>query len=296
MIGFDFFLDRFGLFLSALFVFIGLMTFIYALATLKKKGHRLEFYLTMLLIVSSGVGVALSYNLLLIFICWEISTFALWRAIGFYREKEGLSAANFAFIINFTAASIMLIGLILLYIDNGTFNIFKIQQFNMIAVVLIMVGILAKSVTLPLHIWLVPAYKVIPSAIGGCLAGIAENLGVVLFLRLFMNGNFVAPPFFNTIAWIAIISSLFLVFNLYCIYDYFWGAVDTPMWHKMIMWSPYVWIPLFLISTFNFVYICKCSMSKKIKRSIWTIAFLVVFITSVKVSLILFFCAVVNKY
>ena len=41
MIGFDFFLDRFGIFLSALFIFIGLMSFIYALATLNKKGHRL---------------------------------------------------------------------------------------------------------------------------------------------------------------------------------------------------------------------------------------------------------------
>jgi len=210
MIGFDFFLDRFGVFLSALFIFIGLMSFIYALATLKKKGHRLEFYITMLLIVASGIGVALSYNLLLIFICWEISTFALWRAIGFYREKEGLSAASFAFITNFIAASIMLVGLIMLYIDNGTFNIFEIQQYNMVAVVLIMVGILAKSVTLPLHIWLVPAYKAIPSAIGGCLAGIAENLGAVLFLRLFTSSNFIAPPFFTAVAWIAIVSSLLL--------------------------------------------------------------------------------------
>ena len=210
MIGFDFFLDRFGIFLSALFIFIGLMSFIYALATLKKKGHRLEFYITLILIVASGVGVALSYNLLLIFIFWEISTFALWRAIGFYREKEGLSAASFAFIINFIAACVMLIGLIMLYIDNSTFNIFEIQQYNMLAVVFIMVGILAKSVTLPLHIWLVPAYKAIPSAMGGCLAGIAENLGVVLFLRLFTNGNFVAPSFFSAVAWIAIISSLLL--------------------------------------------------------------------------------------
>ena len=104
----------------------------------------------------------------------------------------------------------MLIGLIMLYIDNGTFNIFEIKQYNTVAVVLIMVGILAKSVTLPLHIWLVPAYKAIPSAIGGCLAGIAENLGVVLFLRLFTSGNFIAPPFFNAVAWIAIASSILM--------------------------------------------------------------------------------------
>jgi formate hydrogenlyase subunit 3/multisubunit Na+/H+ antiporter MnhD subunit len=210
MIGFDFFLDRFGIFLSALFIFIGLMSFIYALATLKKKGHRLEFYITLILIVASGVGVALSYNLLLIFILWEISTFALWRAIGFYRQKESLNAASFSFIINFMAASIMLIGIIMLFIENGTFNISEIQSFDMVAVVLITIGILTKSVTMPLHVWLVPAYKAIPSAMGGCFAGIAENLGVILFLRLLANGNFIAPQFFYIIAWIAITSSVLM--------------------------------------------------------------------------------------
>ncbi|GAI47122.1 unnamed protein product, partial [marine sediment metagenome] len=58
MIGLDFFLDRFGIFLSALFIFIGLMSFIYSLVTIKQKGHRLEYYLMLLLIVGSGVGVA----------------------------------------------------------------------------------------------------------------------------------------------------------------------------------------------------------------------------------------------
>jgi formate hydrogenlyase subunit 3/multisubunit Na+/H+ antiporter MnhD subunit len=209
-LGFDFFLDRFGIFLTVLFLFIGLMSLIYALTTIRKKGHRLEYYLMLLLIVGSGIGVALSYNLLLIFILWEISTFAIWRAVAFYRGDKHLSAANFTLIINFAAAAIMLIGMVILYLDNGTFNISEITIYNDIAVAFIMVGILAKSVTLPLHVWLVPAYNAIPSAIGGCLAGIAENLGVVLFLRLFTLGNYVAPYLFNTVAWIAIASSIVL--------------------------------------------------------------------------------------
>ena len=208
MIGFDFFLDRFGIFLSVLFIFIGLMSFIYALATVKEKGHRLEYYFMLLLIVGSGVGVALSYNLLLIFIFWEISTFAIWRATGFYRKDTDLSAANLTFLINFAAAAIMLIGLVMLYLDNGTFNFFEIKVYNDLASIFILVGILAKSVTLPLHIWLVPAYKAVPSAIGGCLAGVAENLGVILFLRLFTAGSYFSPEFCNTVAWLAIASSL----------------------------------------------------------------------------------------
>ncbi len=210
MIGFDFFLDRFGIFLSLLFIFIGLMSFIYALASIRQKGHRLEYYLMLLLIVASGVGVATSYNLLLIFILWEVSTFAIWRAVAYYRDEDKLAAANFTFIINFAAAAIMLIGIVMLYLDNGTFNIFAITTYNDVAVAFILVGILAKSVTLPLHVWLVPAYNAVPSAIGGCLAGIAENLGVILFLRLFTTGNYFSPPFFNTVAWIAVASSILL--------------------------------------------------------------------------------------
>ena len=208
MIGFDFFLDRYGIFLSVLFLFIGLMSFIYALTSIRQKGHRLEYYLMLLLIVGSGVGVALSYNLLLIFILWEISTFAIWRAIGFYREEKVTNAATFTFIINFIAASIMLIGLILLYLDNGTFNFMDIRIFNKWAMILIMIGILAKSVNFPIHIWLVPAYNAVPSAIGGCLAGIAENLGIILFFRLFASGNFFSPEFFNIVAILALVSSL----------------------------------------------------------------------------------------
>jgi formate hydrogenlyase subunit 3/multisubunit Na+/H+ antiporter MnhD subunit len=210
MIGFDFFVDRFGLFLSILFVFIGLMSFIYALATIKEKGHRLEFYIMLFLIVGCGVGVALSYNLLMIFVLWEISTFAIWRSVAFYRKKEDVSAANFTFIINFAAAAFMLVGLIILYLENNTFNFLLISEYNTTAAVLILIGILAKSVTLPLHIWLVPAYNAVPSAIGGVLAGIAENLGVILFLRLFTSGSFFEPAFFSTVAWLAVGSSILL--------------------------------------------------------------------------------------
>ncbi len=210
MIGLDFFLDRFGIFLSVLFIFIGFMSFIYALATIREKGHRLEYYLMLLLIVGSGVGVALSYNLLLIFILWEISTFAIWRAVGYYRSNENLNAANFTFLVNFGAAAVMLVGMVMLYLDNGTFNIFEIKIYNDLAVVFILIGILAKSVTLPIHVWLVPAYNAVPSALGGCLAGVAENLGVILFLRLFTTGNYFSPVFFNTVAWIAVASSILL--------------------------------------------------------------------------------------
>ncbi|MDH4211704.1 MAG: proton-conducting transporter membrane subunit [candidate division WOR-3 bacterium] len=208
MIGLDFFVDHYGIFLSAIFVFIGLMSLIYGLATNREKGHRLEFYIMLFLIVGSGVGVALTYNLLLMYILWEISTFAVWRAVAYYRGDGEISAGTLTFLVNFAAATLMLIGFSILYMDNGTFNLPGIIVINDTAAILILIGILTKSVTIPLHIWLAPAYNAIPSAIGASLAGIAENLGAILFLRLFTMGNYAAPVFFNTVAWIAIISSI----------------------------------------------------------------------------------------
>jgi multicomponent Na+:H+ antiporter subunit A len=208
MIGFDFVVDHYGIFLSAIFVFIGLMSLIYGLATNREKGHRLEYYLMLFLIVGSGVGVALSFNLLLIYILWEISTFAVWRAVAYYRGGDQISAGTLTFLINFASATMMLVGFSILYIDNGTFNLAGISYVNDTAAILILIGILTKSVTIPLHIWLTPAYNAIPSAIGACLAGIAENLGAILFLRLFTMGNYAAPEFFSTVAWLAIISSI----------------------------------------------------------------------------------------
>jgi formate hydrogenlyase subunit 3/multisubunit Na+/H+ antiporter MnhD subunit len=208
MIGFDFFFDQYGVFLSIVFLFIGLMSLIYGLATAREKGHRLEFYLMLLLIVGSGVGVALSHNLLMMYILWEVSTFAVWRAVAYYRGADQIGAGAFTFLVNFAAATVMFVGLVMVYIDNGTFDLFSITVISDTAAVLILIGVLTKSVTIPLHVWLAPAYKAIPPAIGASLAGIAENLGAILFLRLFTMGNYSTPGFFNVVAWIAIVSSI----------------------------------------------------------------------------------------
>ncbi len=208
MMDFGFTADKFGIFLSTTFILIGLMSFIYALATIRQKGHKLEYYLMLLLIVLSGVGVAFSLNLLYIFIFWEIATFAVWRAVVFYRQPEQISSGNVVFITNFISAAIMLVGIGILYLDNNTFLIPQIHHLSTPAIMLITIGILAKSVILPLHFWLIPAYASIPSAIGGCLAGIAENLGLVLFLRLFCNNPAIPSDFLLVVAWVSVASSL----------------------------------------------------------------------------------------
>lgn len=208
MIGLDFFVDNYGLLLSALFVFIGLMSFVYALGTMHDKGHRLEYYLMLLLIVGSGVGVAFSYNLLLIFVFWEISSFAAWRAVAYYRRPFEIEASTWTFLVNFLAAGILLVGLMMIYHENGTFNIFEITAISDVAAVFVLAGIMTKSVIVPFHVWLAPAYGAIPTALGGSLAGVAENIGVILFLRLFTLTGLGKSGFMDTVAWVAVVSSI----------------------------------------------------------------------------------------
>ncbi|MEO0136388.1 MAG: complex I subunit 5 family protein [candidate division WOR-3 bacterium] len=200
--------DKIGIFLAVSFLFIGFMSFLYALGTIRQKGHRLEYYLMLLLIVLSGIGVALTTNLLWMYLCWELSTLGVWRAVVYYRRNEQIEAGNVVFITNLLAAGLMLIGIGILYLDNNSFLISEIKNFSIPAIVLLTIGIFAKSVILPLHFWLIPAYAAIPSAIGGSLAGIAENLGLILFYRLFVDNPAIPVNYFLVIGYLAVISSL----------------------------------------------------------------------------------------
>ncbi|MCX7994575.1 MAG: complex I subunit 5 family protein [candidate division WOR-3 bacterium] len=200
--------DRISIFLTITFLFIGFISFLYALATIRQKGHRLEYYLMLFLIVLSGVGTAITTNLLWIFIFWEISTFAVWRAVVYYRQPEQISSGNVVFITNFVAAGLLLVGIGILYLDNNSLIVTEIKNFNISAVILITIGIFAKSVILPLYFWLVPAYASIPSAIGGSLAGIAENIGLIMFYRLFVNNPGIPENYFLIVGYFAVVSSL----------------------------------------------------------------------------------------
>ena len=100
------------------------------------------------------------------------------------------------------------IGFIEVGAQHGTFDLAKLQglPLSSTATALILVGLLSKSATLPLHTWL-PDAGVAPSPVTALLhAAVLVKIGVYVFARLFI-ANFAISPFAHQLVLIVAATS-----------------------------------------------------------------------------------------
>ncbi len=208
---FDFAVGDVELYFAAIFGFVGLVVMLYSAVKIRGgRGRVTEYFIFLVVLVGSAVGVAFAQNLLLIFVFWELATFAIWRLVLFHRTEESVSGASWAWLVNFGAAALMLVGMAIILFEEKTLGLRQLEgvSISMLPAVLILIGILAKSATLPLYVWMPKAYKAAPAPVCALLSGVAENLGVVLFYKLFVTT--VQPPdgFMTFVAGLALVSSI----------------------------------------------------------------------------------------
>jgi formate hydrogenlyase subunit 3/multisubunit Na+/H+ antiporter MnhD subunit len=181
--------DKTGLLFALIFAFIGGLTVIYSLGYMEPYPHQREYYFILSLTIGSLVGLAFAGNLLLIYIFWEVAAIGTWRLVGFYRGPEQVKFANQAFMMTFFGASLMLLGFILIYREYGTFNLIELcgEPIGGVALSLIFLGIIAQSATLPLQTWLSDAHLMAPSPMSALLSGIVVKIGLLVFVRIFIQ-------------------------------------------------------------------------------------------------------------
>ncbi len=197
------------LFLTLVLGLVGLAALLYSLVKIR-AGRVAEYFIFLVVLVVCGIGVVYARHLVVIFAFWEIAALALWRLVAFYRGEEELSAANWAWLVNFGSAALMLVGLGLILVERGTLSLDTLrgQTLPFWPATLVLVGILAKSATLPLYIWLPRAYKAAPAPVCALLSGVAENIGIILFFKLFVLTVRVPGGFMVMVAGLAVMSSL----------------------------------------------------------------------------------------
>ncbi len=199
-------------FFAGVFALVGVLALLYSLSSIRGgAGRRVEYYVFLLLLTGCGIGVAFARNLLVIFALWEISGFAIWRLVAFHRGEDSVDAAAWAWLVNFAAASLMLVGLALVFVRYETFSLDALsgRPIDILPAALLLVGILAKSAILPLYVWLPRAYRAAPAPVCALLSGVAENIGIVLFLKLFVIGMHAQGEFLPFVAGLAVVSSVF---------------------------------------------------------------------------------------
>ncbi len=191
--------DPFGLFFALLISGIGALVGVYSLGYMPAMAPRRlgQYFAALLAFMGAMLGVALSDDLVLFFVFWEITSLTSFLLIGFwYEQEEARKGAMTALQVTALGGMVMMAGFIIVGIICGTFSLSQVAQTKDLqlrlassplyvpSLLLILVGALTKSAQWPFHFWL-PRAMVAPTPVSTYLhAATMVKAGIFLLGRM----------------------------------------------------------------------------------------------------------------
>jgi NADH-quinone oxidoreductase subunit L len=190
---------------------IGLLIMIYSVNYMEKEKATPRFFFFMLLFVGGMVGLVMANNLLQMYMFWETVGLCSYALIGFwYTRPEAAKAGMKAFIVTRIGDIFLLLGILLLYLNTGTFDFLEIKSIlatgassvPLLAVAtLMLIGAIGKSAQVPLHVWLPDAMEG-PSPVSALIHGATMvKAGIYLVARIYIL-FFLVQPWLTTITYV----------------------------------------------------------------------------------------------
>ncbi len=165
-----FFVDQITLVMLGVVTFVSLMVQVYSLGYMKGEVRYGWFYAVLSLFVAAMLTLVLADNFLLLYIVWEGVGICSYLLIGHYWERRSAAeAAKKAFITTRLGDVALLIGVVLLYREAGTFDMREIFRYAedgnfdkwylTLATLCLFGGAMGKSAQFPFHVWLPDAME-----------------------------------------------------------------------------------------------------------------------------------------
>ncbi|MFP3902832.1 MAG: NADH-quinone oxidoreductase subunit L [Armatimonadota bacterium] len=204
-IGFN--LTGFGVWVAVVAGVIGALTVIYSVRYMEPEEETYaptRYYSLTILFIGSMIGLALTDNLIVMYIFWEMIGFCSYMLIAYYYEDpRAVRAGTKAFVVTRFGDIGLLVGIVVLWQAAGTTNVFEIMEAvkagAIPALELSVAGIgfilaaAGKSAQFPLHVWLPDAMEA-PTTISALIhAACLVNAGVYLLALTY--------PMFMGLGW-----------------------------------------------------------------------------------------------
>ncbi|MHB8778557.1 MAG: NADH-quinone oxidoreductase subunit N [Anaerolineales bacterium] len=205
--------DWLGFFFKILFMFAAAVTAL-LLMDHERAGRRGEAYLLLLASLLGMNLMAVSSDLIMLYLAIETASIPLYVLAGFLLADERSTEAGFKYLLFGTLAStIMLYGFSLIFGFSGTTDLYQIAAlfttgnispllaFGVLTLVLVGLGF--KVAIVPFHFWAPDVYQGSPTPVAGYLSTASKAAGFAVMIRLF----FVALPEFS-VSWTLILAAL----------------------------------------------------------------------------------------
>ena len=165
-----FFVDPVTIAMLGLVTFVALMVQIYSLGYMHGDPRINWYFAVHALFAASMLTIILSDSFLLLYVAWELVGVCSYLLIGFWHERPAArEAAKKAFIVTRIGDVGLLIGILLLWREVGTFSMtdaFAAVQngtlsegVTIAAALLLFMGAMGKSAQIPFHVWLPDAME-----------------------------------------------------------------------------------------------------------------------------------------
>jgi NADH-quinone oxidoreductase subunit M len=175
-----------------------------------------EFMLFFLLLETGMTGVFLAQDLFLFYIFWEFTLVPMYFLIGIWGGPRRIYAAIKFFLYTMAGSILMLLAILWLGINQGTFSVPELiakggipANIQMWLFIAFAAAFAIKVPMWPLHSWLPDAHVEAPTAGSVILAGVLLKMGTYGFLRfnlpLFPQASIKAAPYIGALAVIGII-------------------------------------------------------------------------------------------
>ncbi|MGD1060747.1 MAG: NADH-quinone oxidoreductase subunit N [Methanomassiliicoccales archaeon] len=193
-------LDAFSALFLLLFQFVALYVVIASVKYVDKEKHTGEYYSLILLATTGMMVVAMSLDLITLFVGIELTSLSSYALVAFRKkDQRSAEAATKYFIIGGLSSALALFGISLLYGITGTTNFTQIGiqvgsvtsndlPILLLSLVMVLAGFGFKVAIVPFHMWAPDVYEGAPTTITAMLAGGSKKMGFIALFKVFLLG------------------------------------------------------------------------------------------------------------